>query len=216
MTAVGTAFNGEAVINEDGTVTYTPTAGFSGEDTFTYTVSDGLEEATAAVTVIVGALNDAPVAVDDTFDGVQGSNISGNVLSNDSDPNEDALVVGLSDTDTVENGILELTQDGSFVYVPNEGFTGTDTFSYVLSDGLLTGTATVTLNVSGDGGDPGTSTTLGLFDYEEFLRFEGISAVAPVDEVGGLALAQLFDESFYLDQNPDVLAAVRSEQLSSG
>ncbi|MEL6763343.1 MAG: Ig-like domain-containing protein, partial [Cyanobacteria bacterium J06607_6] len=216
ITAVDAAPNGTVDINEDGTVTYTPTAGFNGEDTFTYTISDGLEESTAAVTVTVTGFNEAPVAVDDIFEGEQGINISGNVLSNDSDPNGDVLIVGLSDTDSVENGILELNQDGSFVYVPNEGFTGTDGFSYVLSDGLLTDTAAVTLNINGNGGGPGTPTTLGLFDYEEFLRFEGISAVAPADEVGGLALAQLFDERFYLDQNPDVLAAVSSGQLSSG
>ncbi|MGD1927450.1 MAG: cadherin-like domain-containing protein, partial [Leptolyngbyaceae cyanobacterium] len=42
VTAVGAANNGEVDINEDGTLTYAPTAGFSGEDYITYTVSAGL------------------------------------------------------------------------------------------------------------------------------------------------------------------------------
>jgi subtilisin family serine protease len=48
--------NGAAVTNPDETVTYTPTAGFSGVDAFTYTVSDGAGgTASASVSVTVGA-----------------------------------------------------------------------------------------------------------------------------------------------------------------
>ncbi|WP_010232318.1 cadherin-like domain-containing protein, partial [Gillisia marina] len=59
--------NGSVVINNDGTITYTPNDNFNGVDTFDYTIEDeeGLT-ATATVTVTVGGLNDAPVAVDDS------------------------------------------------------------------------------------------------------------------------------------------------------
>ena len=54
-------------VTADGTVTYTPTANFVGTDTFTYTVTDGTGGTdTATVTITVTAVNDAPVAVDDT------------------------------------------------------------------------------------------------------------------------------------------------------
>ncbi|WP_299157105.1 Ig-like domain-containing protein, partial [uncultured Christiangramia sp.] len=59
--------NGSAVINNDGTVTYSPNENFNGTDTFTYTISDGNGGTdTATVTVTIGAENDAPVAVDDS------------------------------------------------------------------------------------------------------------------------------------------------------
>jgi hypothetical protein len=53
---VTTPANGTAVINTDGTITYTPNAGFTGTDTFTYTVTDGTDTATASITINVGAL----------------------------------------------------------------------------------------------------------------------------------------------------------------
>jgi hypothetical protein len=49
------------VVNADGTVTYTPDPGFSGVDTFTYTVSDGTTTATGTVTVTVTAAQSLPV-----------------------------------------------------------------------------------------------------------------------------------------------------------
>ena len=53
----------------DGSFTYTPTANFNGTDTFTYTVTDGTahQHHAATVTITVTAVNDAPVAVADTY-----------------------------------------------------------------------------------------------------------------------------------------------------
>ncbi|MCI5061675.1 MAG: cadherin-like domain-containing protein, partial [Algiphilus sp.] len=57
------ASNGTAVVNSDGTVTYTPDANFSGNDSFTYSVSDGNGGSdTANVNITVNSVNDAPVA----------------------------------------------------------------------------------------------------------------------------------------------------------
>lgn len=73
--------------------------------------------------------------------------------------------------------------------------------------------------VFGDAGDASPSdgqAALGFFDYEQFLRFQNPSAVAPSDTIDGLPLAQLFDEQYYLVQNPDVAAAVASGAFSAG
>lgn len=56
----------------------------------------------------------------------------------------------------------------------------------------------------------------GFFDFEAFLRFENPDAIIPTDEVGGIQLAQLFDENFYLENNVDVAAAVAAGRLTSG
>ncbi|MFV8282870.1 cadherin-like domain-containing protein, partial [Christiangramia marina] len=59
--------NGTVTIDENGVVTYTPDENFNGTDSFDYTISDGNGGTdTATVTVIVGAENDAPIAVDDS------------------------------------------------------------------------------------------------------------------------------------------------------
>lgn len=53
IVGIGTPANGAAEINEDGTITYTPNAGFAGADVFSYFITDGEEMALSAVTVIV-------------------------------------------------------------------------------------------------------------------------------------------------------------------
>ena len=58
--------DGTAAINADNArIDYTPAADFNGTDTITYTVSDGTATDTGTLTIIVNAVNDAPVAVDD-------------------------------------------------------------------------------------------------------------------------------------------------------
>ncbi|MEL6401536.1 MAG: Ig-like domain-containing protein, partial [Cyanobacteria bacterium J06626_4] len=146
VTAVGAATNGEAVINEDGTVTYTPTTGFSGEDSFTYTVSDGEAETTGTVAVTVNNVNEAPVAVDDTITTDEDVAIDVPVLSNDTDADGDTLTVTAVGTAT--NGEAVINEDGTVTYTPTTGFSGEDTFTYTVSDGEAetTGNVAVTVN----------------------------------------------------------------------
>ena len=70
----------------------------------------------------------------------------GGVLSNDTNADGLPLTAQL-DTSPV-NGTVTLNPDGSFTYTPNTGFCGTDSFSYVATDGMATSTpATVTITV---------------------------------------------------------------------
>jgi hypothetical protein len=55
-----------------------------------------------------------------------------------------------------------------------------------------------------------------FFDYEDFLLYSVPGAVLPTNSVGGLVLARFYDESFYLNNNPDVLRALNSGQFTSG
>ena len=61
--------NGGTVVNNgDGTFTYTPAADFNGSDSFTYTITDtDGETSTATVTIAVTPVNDAPIAVADSY-----------------------------------------------------------------------------------------------------------------------------------------------------
>ena len=140
--------NGSVDINQDGSLTYTPDAGFVGDDSFTYTIEDGYG-GNASATVQVTVTNIAPVAANDVYGTDQVTTLTVDaahgVLANDSDADGDSLSVTL--TADVSVGTLTLNVDGSFTYVPNG--VASVTFKYVASDGIAdSNEATVTINVS--------------------------------------------------------------------
>ena len=139
--------SGSITLNDDGTITYTPDADFSGEDSFTYTISDGNGgEDTATVTITVIPVNDPPVAVDDSETTDEDTPVTVAVLTNDSDPDGDALsVIGTTDP---ANGSITVNADGTITYTPDADFSGEDSFTYTISDGNGgEDTATVTITV---------------------------------------------------------------------
>ena len=149
ITIDGPPSHGTATVN-NGKVVYTPAAGFTGADSFTYIVSDGKGgTASASVSITVsgtGGANRAPSAANDTATTLQGVAILINVTANDSDPDGDALTITIDSppghgTAQVENGQIR--------YTPNTGFVGADSFTYIVSDGKGgTATATVTITVT--------------------------------------------------------------------
>jgi hypothetical protein len=153
---------GTVVDNGDGTYTYTPAAEFSGDDTFTYTATDpGGNTGTATVTVTVGAVNDPPDAVDDTASTDEDTpklfTASTDWLGNDTDPESDPLTITAFDTASTAAGTITDNGDGTYTYTPAAGFNGNDTFTYTISDGTASDTATVTVNV-GPVNDPPVAT----------------------------------------------------------
>ena len=132
--------NGTAVLNPDGTVTYTPDPEFTGEDTFTYEICDNGSPVlcdTATVTITVNPddsdENDT-YANDDAYNTTSDSPIEGNVLDNDTDPEGDDQVVNTTPVVSPENGTLVLNADGTFEYTPNADYVGTDSFVYSICD----------------------------------------------------------------------------------
>jgi len=137
--------------NGDGSYDYTPDADFNGIDRFTYTVDDGYGSSdSATVSITVDPINDVPAAVDDSA--VTGQDtpapiFAADLLANDLDVDGDAL--SLTGTTTPGHGVLVDNGDGSFVYSPASGFSGTDAFDYTVSDGHGGGdTGTVTITVT--------------------------------------------------------------------
>ncbi len=143
------ALHGTVSINSDGTLNYTPDADYSGEDTITYTLSDGNLTDIGTVTVTVTNINDAPVANDDAIAVTQDTTFTSNVDldSNDTDVDGDTLSVVAGTFTTTGGGTLVLASDGSYTYTPTSGFTGTDTVDYTLTDGNLTDTGTLSIEV---------------------------------------------------------------------
>ena len=140
---------GDLALNPDGAFTYTPYPG-TVTDAFNYHVTDGMAEI-GIIRVKIG--NTAPVAIDDP--GYQTREetplvitADAGLLANDQDLDGDVFLA--MEDRPPQNGMLQLGPDGSFTYTPNDGFFGTDFFSYYLSDEWTeSSVATVTISVVG-------------------------------------------------------------------
>jgi hypothetical protein len=148
--------NGDVVFNPDGSYTYTPDAGWSGTDSFTYEICDVDGDCDpATVTIRVTPVNDCPVAVNDEYEATEDTPLNVpfdiGVLDNDEDEDSATLTIASFDATSVNGGIVVLSTDGSFVYTPAADFCGEDTFTYKVTDGICApesqDVGTVTINV---------------------------------------------------------------------
>ncbi|MDB2509583.1 Ig-like domain-containing protein [Pseudomonadales bacterium] len=124
------------------------------DDCDTNEVNGGpLSVSIARVTDSNPGTNDAPIGVDDTVSATYNTtlNSSTSVLANDYDPESASLTASSGSFTTAQGGSLTLQSDGDYAYAPPNGFSGFDTFTYTLSDGSLTATATITFSVSCSG-----------------------------------------------------------------
>ncbi|ENQ8066196.1 tandem-95 repeat protein, partial [Vibrio parahaemolyticus] len=138
--------NGSVIVNNDGTVTYTPDDNYVGKDTFTYVVTSGGVSESTTVTVNVTPVNDAPVAKDDIATTQEDTAVTIDVLPNDTDVDGDKLSIE-SVSVPKEQGTVEVV-DGKLVFTPAENFNGDAEITYTVTDGALTDQATVKVTVN--------------------------------------------------------------------
>ena len=151
LVAGGEPSNGSLTLNPDGSFEYTPDADFNGPDSFTYRAEDGVGQSAITVVLInVTAVNDAPLAADESFETSFETDLTvgaaAGVLANDTDIEGDALTVGAYSQPL--NGSVTVNVDGSFTYTPNEGYVGVDQFTYDATDGDLSDTGSVSITVA--------------------------------------------------------------------
>ncbi|HEV2828227.1 MAG TPA: Ig-like domain-containing protein [Pyrinomonadaceae bacterium] len=151
VTAVTQGAHGSVAITGGGTaVSYTPAANFFGDDSFTYTISDGNGGTdTATVAITVTNVQDAPDAVNDSATIAEDSGANAvDVRANDSDLDGDTLTVTAVTQGT--HGSVAITGGGTGVsYTPVANFFGNDSFTYTINDGQGgsdTATVSVTIN----------------------------------------------------------------------
>ncbi|MGY6540173.1 tandem-95 repeat protein [Vibrio parahaemolyticus] len=138
--------NGTVIVNNDGTVTYTPDDNYVGKDTFTYVVTSGGVSESTTVTVNVTPVNDTPVAKDDIATTQEDTAVTIDVLPNDTDIDGDKLSIQ-SATVPEAQGKVEIV-DGKLVFTPAENFNGHAEITYTVTDGQLTDEAKVTVTVN--------------------------------------------------------------------
>src|SRR5213079_1408884 len=139
--------HGAVVINADNTVTYTPAANYNGTDTFTYVAKDAANalSGSATVTVTITAVNDAPVAVNDSATTAEDTPVTISVLANDTDVDTGDTKAINSITQGAHGGVVA-NADGTLTYTPAANYNGSDSFTYTMKDaaGAVSNAATVT------------------------------------------------------------------------
>lgn len=164
---------GSLLVNSVGTVIYTPDQDIQENDVFRYTVKDNnggtSNEAVVTILLNVATENEAPVAANDYIETQANTSVqvlaTNGLLSNDIDENDDNLSVVEFFVDDMayevgvmvqmEEGMLIVAQDGSIVFTPESGYSGTvSPITYVVSDGDLTDSATLEITVIGTNQPP--------------------------------------------------------------
>jgi Ca2+-binding RTX toxin-like protein len=161
LVSVQNTLNGTVVYdNVAGTITFTPTPGYTGNASFDYTMTDGTSNSSASVLVDVLPPNTAPVAVDDNVATTQDNSVVVNVadvLANDTDADGDTLQV--TGVQNPVNGSVSFDQvAGTITFTPDPYYDGPAQFEYLVSDGIDQDVGMVNVDVVLDtsGGRVGT------------------------------------------------------------
>ncbi|HBR50076.1 MAG TPA: hypothetical protein DEA71_08315, partial [Nitrospira sp.] len=149
FTVSANATNGTASIDPaTGLWSYTPNADYNGSDSFTVTITDDAGNTTTqvisvTVTPVVDITTDSLTTTEDTA-------ISANVLTGTNGATADSFegTPVLTGVTQGANGTVTYLANGTVTYTPNANFNGTDSFTYTITSGGVTETATVTMTVT--------------------------------------------------------------------
>ena len=132
--------HGTLTLNADGSFTYTPTAGYTGTDSFTYKANDGtarLQHRRPSPLTVGTGQRRRRSADDDSYTVDRGSTAADGpapgVLANDTDIDRDPLTAGVVAPRATARSTLNA--DGSFTYTPTADYHGADSFTYKATDG---------------------------------------------------------------------------------
>ncbi|CAH9050682.1 Virginiamycin B lyase [Pseudoalteromonas holothuriae] len=165
-----------ATVGDDGVLAIMPKQDKNGKLSFTYTVADseGLRSLPATVEVEIKAVNDAPVAKDNTAQIKEDGSIEINVLGNDVDVDSELAPNSVTMVTQPRNGTAKVIATGAIVYTSKGDFFGEDSFTYTVKDaeGLVSNPAKVNIIVDSVNDRPvisGTPST--SVDEDQVYRF---------------------------------------------
>lgn len=150
LSAASGPSHGSLAIVSRTSLVYTPDPDFDGTDEVVIQAQDGFGpqygQASAVLTITVTPVNDAPRPEDDGGLSAAGAPITiaqSALLANDRDPEGGALSF-VSVQDAAHGSAV--IQGDTVVFTPDLDFSGTATFTYTISDGSLSATATVRID----------------------------------------------------------------------
>ena len=132
---------------------YTPEADYRGPDSFTFRASDGIADSDpATVSIMVGTVNDAPVATNDTMSTNENTPLvfaTGQLLGNDAPgpANESGQTLTVTAVDQAVNGQVSLGENGNIIFTPATGFSGQASFEYTVCDNGSPSECSVTIAI---------------------------------------------------------------------
>jgi len=183
--------NGSAVNNGDGTISYTPEEGYYGPVYFAYTIADEDSTAQTDTAVVTVEVHCPPIAVDDSYNTLKNVMLRATgVLDNDVDYDGDELSISEWDFTSAENGMVRYVGEGTFLYMPNRDYTGSDAFTYTITDPVGNeDTASVTISVQVGADNPSDPNFFdsdgdGIYDIEETDIYQTDPYAADTDEDG--------------------------------
>ena len=173
--------HGVLTLNANGSFTYTPNPGFSGDDSFSYRAIAGpIGSPPAVVTIHV---NDDPVARADSYTVAESGVLTVDgpgVLVNDTDAENETLTAQLASGPS--HGVLTLNANGSFTYTPNSGYSGPDSFTYrAIAGPIGSPPATVSINVSEVNQPPTLGVIAGTVDSSGSVTYTASAVAADAD-----------------------------------
>gem|GEM_PF-4535915 len=144
--------HGHVIIGvHDGNYSYIPDQGYAGHDSFSYQVERNGIKMESSVQFEILSTNPSkqypPVAFNDEVRAPAGTLIKSTVLNNDIDLNGDPLTVNTTPKSGPSHGTLVLNSDGTYTYTPSTPNPVKDQFTYEVSDGHGTKSATVQLDL---------------------------------------------------------------------
>ena len=191
-----TGQSGSIVIQSDGSYAYTPAGNFNGTDTASYTVSDSALTDTGTLTITVAAVNDVPVAVDDSVssgvtEGIAFNSVT-SLIANDSDADGDTLAATAGTFPTGQGGSVVIATDGSYAYTSAIDFSGIDTVEYTVDDGnggTATGALTITVSAADNNAPVAVDDTVSSGATEDAVFNSVMSLIANDTDADNDALA---------------------------
>ncbi len=146
ITVQGT--KGNAIVDGNNNVVYTPGANETGTDRVTYELDDNGTTATAEITISIQAEDDLPTAVAETIDLDENATVNDDVSTNDIEPDGDLRIYYLVDGPS-HAASFTFNDDGTFNYVHNGDEVSTDSFTYRFEDAnTLTEVVTASLSIT--------------------------------------------------------------------
>ncbi|MFQ3626744.1 MAG: Ig-like domain-containing protein [Cyanobacteriota bacterium] len=129
-----------------GEYTYTPNAGFSGFDSFTFRANDGTDDSAPALVNITVAPNSAPVVSDGSLNTRVNTAKSGSLMA--TDPDGDIIRFSIVTAPSHGSVVITNTATGAYTYTPNPGYSGPDSFVFQASDDVFNPTGTISVQVA--------------------------------------------------------------------